>query len=157
MYVVYFTAHETNLLVYYASSIEKSTSGTPARLNGVAAVALELVERVLLGPAGMSDGCGACDFLLTAKRDQAAAQRFFRKALRGSSNLAPRVINVDKKAAYPAAFRELKAEGFLSRRCRLRQCKFLNDVIAQDHRILKRRVNLKILTTKSLQHCPQFC
>ena len=82
------------------------------------------------------------DFLLTAKRDKAAAKRFFRKALRCAGNPPPRVINVDKNAAYPAAFRELKAEGFLSRRCRLRQCKFLNNVIEQDHRILKRRVKL---------------
>src|SRR5206468_66570 len=72
------------------------------------------------------------DFLLTAKRDkaaakrdQAAANRFFRRALRDSANVLPRVINVDKNAAYPAAVHELKAEGVLPRRCRLRQCKFL--------------------------------
>ena len=81
-------------------------------------------------------------FLLTAQRDKAAAKRFFRKALSCSSNPSPRVINVDKNAAYPAAFRELKAEGLLSCRCRLRQCKYLNNVIEQDHRILKRRTKL---------------
>jgi len=69
------------------------------------------------------------DFLLTAKRDKAAAKRFFQKALSSASNPSPRVINVDKNAAYPAAFQELKAEGVLSRRCRLRQCKFLNNVV----------------------------
>jgi IS6 family transposase len=36
------------------------------------------------------------DFLLTAKRDAAAAKRFFRKAFRSSCNPIPRVINVDK-------------------------------------------------------------
>ncbi len=82
------------------------------------------------------------DFLLTAKRDKAAAKRFFQKALTTASNLSPRVINVDKNAAYPAAFRELKAEGFLSRRCRLRQCKFLNNIVEQDRRTLKRRTKL---------------
>ena len=82
------------------------------------------------------------DFLLTAKRDKAAAKRFFQKALSSASNPSPRVINVDKNAAYPAAFRELKAEGGLSRRCRLRQCKFLNNMVEQDHRTLKRRVKL---------------
>ena len=52
------------------------------------------------------------------------------------------MINVDKNAAYPAAFQELQAEGVLPRHCHLRQCKFLNNVVEQDHRILKRRVKL---------------
>src|SRR3954465_1284023 len=82
------------------------------------------------------------DFLLTAKRDKAAAKRFFRPALSCSRNPSPRVINVDKNAAYPPAVKELKAEGLLSRRCRLRQCKFLNNIVEQDHRTVKRRVKL---------------
>src|SRR3954453_21682340 len=82
------------------------------------------------------------DFLLTAKRDKAAAKSFFRKALSCSSNPSPRVINVDKNPAYPPAVKELKAEGLLSRRCRLRQCKFLNNIVEQDHRTVKRRVKL---------------
>ena len=57
-------------------------------------------------------------------------------------NVRPRVINVDKNPAYPAAFKELKAEGMLSRRCRLRQCKYLNNIIEQDHRNVKRRMRL---------------
>jgi transposase, IS6 family len=57
-------------------------------------------------------------------------------------NVRPRVINVDKNPAYPAAFKELKAEGMLSRRCRLRQCKYLNNLIEQDHRNVKRRMRL---------------
>jgi IS6 family transposase len=51
------------------------------------------------------------DFLLTAKRDTAAAKRFFEKISSSSSNLIPRVINVDKNPAYPAAVEALKAEG----------------------------------------------
>jgi IS6 family transposase len=82
------------------------------------------------------------DFLLTAKRDKSSAKRFFQRAWRDSANVLPRVINVDKNAAYPPAFQELQAEGVLSRRCRLRRCKFLNNVIEQDHRTLKRRVKL---------------
>ena len=62
------------------------------------------------------------EFLLTAKRDAAAAKRFFRKALSAPGNPQPRVINVDKNPAYPAAIEALKAEGTLRRRCRLRQC-----------------------------------
>jgi len=79
------------------------------------------------------------DFLLTAKRDAAAAKRFFRKALRSPGNPVPRVINVDKNPAYPAAVEALKEEGVLPRRVRLRQCKFLNNVVEQDHRTVKRR------------------
>ena len=79
------------------------------------------------------------DFLLTAKRDAAAAKRFFRRALAHSANLMPRVINVDKNRAYPVAVQDLKHEGTLRRRCRLRQSKFLNNIVEQDHRNVKRR------------------
>ena len=74
------------------------------------------------------------DFVLTAKRDAAAAKRFFRKVLRSSSNPIPRVINVDKNPAYPAAIRALKREGILPRRVRLRQCKYLNNIVEQDRK-----------------------
>jgi transposase, IS6 family len=79
------------------------------------------------------------DFLLTAKRDAAAAKRFFRKALSSPGNPVPRVINVDKNPAFPAAVAALKAEGTLPRRVRLRQCKYLNNVVEQDHRTVKKR------------------
>jgi transposase-like protein len=80
------------------------------------------------------------EFLLTAKRDAAGAKRFFRKALSSPGNPVPRVINVDKNPAYPAAVEALKGEGSLPRRVRLRQCKYLNNVIEQDHRTVKKRV-----------------
>ena len=74
------------------------------------------------------------EFLLTAKRDTAAAKRFLVKAIEASGRAMPRVINVDKNPAYPAAVEALKAEGVLPCRVRLRQCKYLNNVIEQDHR-----------------------
>ncbi len=49
------------------------------------------------------------------------------------------MINVDQNRAYPAAVDSLKAEGSLPRRVRLRQCKYLNNIIEQDHRTAKRR------------------
>jgi len=79
------------------------------------------------------------EFLLTAKRDAAAAKRFFRKALSSPSNPVPRVINVDKNPAFPPAVEALKGEGILPRRVRLRQCKYLNNVVEQDHRTVKKR------------------
>ena len=80
------------------------------------------------------------EFLLTAKRDAAAAKRFLVKVIEASGNAMPRVMNVDKNPAYPAAVEALKAEGTLPRRVHLRQCKYLNNVIEQDHRIVKKRV-----------------
>ena len=73
------------------------------------------------------------EFLLTAKRDKHAAKRFLVKAIEASGNPMPRVINVDKNPAYPAAVEVLKADGVIPRRVRLRQCKYLN-VVEQGHR-----------------------
>src|SRR6201981_795847 len=69
------------------------------------------------------------DFLLTAKRDMAAAKRFLRRAIEASGNATPQVVNVDKNPAYPAAMEALKIEGAVPRRVALRQCKYLNNVI----------------------------
>jgi transposase-like protein len=80
------------------------------------------------------------DFLLSAHRDTNAAKRFFQKALRSPGHPTPRVINVDKCRCYPPAVRELKKEGQLRRRCRLRQVQYLNNILEQDHRAIKRRV-----------------
>ena len=79
------------------------------------------------------------NFLLTAKRDAAAAKRFFRRALAQLGNAMPRVINVDKNRAYPVAVQDLKQQGTIRRGCHLRQSKFLNNVVEQDHRNVKRR------------------
>lgn len=50
------------------------------------------------------------EFMLSAKSNARAAERFFRKALKAAHNQSLRVINVDKNAAYPKAIDELKAE-----------------------------------------------
>ena len=88
------------------------------------------------------------DFLLTAKRDMAAAKRFLHRAIEASGNAMPRVMNVDKNPAYPAAMEALKVEGAVPRRVALRQCKYLNNVIEQDLRTVKKRVWL----AKALWH-----
>jgi transposase-like protein len=51
------------------------------------------------------------DFLLSPKRDAAAARRFFRKALKQPHTVNPRTITVDKNAAYPIATKGMKREG----------------------------------------------
>ena len=86
-----------------------------------------------------SDG-NTLDFLLTAKRDAQAAKRFFRKALNAVHTQEPRVINVDKNAAYPKAIDELKQKKVLSKSVELRQNKYLNNRVEQDHRFIKRLV-----------------
>ena len=80
------------------------------------------------------------DFLLTAKRDAAAAKRFFRKTLKAIHTSCPRVITVDKNAVYPKAINELKADEELPKKVKLRQKKYLNNVVEQDHRGIKRLV-----------------
>jgi len=80
------------------------------------------------------------DFLLSARRDAAAAKRFFRKALAQPHTVNPRTMTVDKNPAYPRAAAEMKKEGELWRRSRLRQCKYLNNIVEQDHRRIKRLV-----------------
>jgi IS6 family transposase len=81
------------------------------------------------------------DFMLSATRDAEAAEQFFRQALRANHTVPPRVITVDKNAAYPAAFEVLQQERTLPETCLLRQCKHLNNVVEQDHRFVKGRVN----------------
>jgi IS6 family transposase len=82
------------------------------------------------------------EFLLSPKRDTEAAKRFFSKALAAPHTSTPRVITVDKNAAYPRAFKELKAEATIPDSCELRQSKYLNNLVEQDHRFIKRLVKL---------------
>jgi len=70
------------------------------------------------------------DFLLPARRDTAAAKRFIRKALGQPHTVNPRTITVDKNPAYPCAVAEMKEDGELWRRSRLRQVKYLNNTNA---------------------------
>ena len=69
------------------------------------------------------------DFLLSARRDAEAAKRFFRKALAQPHTVNPRTISVDKNAAYPKAVAEMKRNSELWRLSRLRQAKFLNNIV----------------------------
>lgn len=82
------------------------------------------------------------EFLLSPRRDAQAAKRFFSKALAAAHNSTPRVITVDKNAAYPQAFKKLKAERMMPDLCELRQSKYLNNLVEQDHRFIKRLVKL---------------
>jgi transposase-like protein len=101
------------------------------------------------------------EFLLSPTRDAEAAKHFFVKALHSTTSSAPRaealveeptapahpttksaprVINVDKNVAYPKAIAELKATRILPEPVELRQVNYLNNLIEQDHRFIKRLV-----------------
>jgi transposase, IS6 family len=79
--------------------------------------------------------------MLSATRDADAAEQFFRKVLDAAHTMLPRVITVDQNAAYPPAFEALQRDSTLPATCLLRLCKYLNNVVEQDHRFVKRRVN----------------
>ena len=87
-----------------------------------------------------SDG-NTIDFMLSAKRNKKAAKRFLRKALGSKNNQIPREITVDKNPAYPPAIDKLKNERMLPRTVGIRQIKYLNNIIEQDHRSIKRIIN----------------
>ena len=79
--------------------------------------------------------------MLSAKRNKKAAKRFLKKALSSDHNQIPRVITVDKNPAYPPAINELKNDKILPQNVGIRQIKYLNNIIEQDHRSIKRIVN----------------
>src|SRR5947209_5255775 len=90
------------------------------------------------------DSTGATiDFLLSALRDAAAAKRLLRRALRDPAHPQPRVINTDQARLYGSAIAGGKEEGTLCRRCCHRPVQYLNNILEQDHRAIKRRVKAK--------------
>jgi transposase-like protein len=52
----------------------------------------------------------------------------------------PRVITVDKNPAYPVAIQQLKDEQEMPEGIQMRQVKYLNNIVEQDHRFIKKRV-----------------
>ncbi len=82
------------------------------------------------------------EFMLSAKRDVAAAKRFFKKRMRADHRRLPFSINVDKNAAYPDAFTASRDERVLPKDCTSRRVKYLNNVIEQDHRFVKKKVRV---------------
>jgi transposase-like protein len=80
------------------------------------------------------------EFMLSAKRNVLAAKRFFRKMMRADHRRLPFSISVDKNAAYPEAFTTSQDEKILPSDCKLRRVKYLNNIIEQDHRFIKKKV-----------------
>jgi transposase-like protein len=80
------------------------------------------------------------EFMLSAKRGVSAAKRFFKKMMRADHRRLPFSISVDKNAAYPEAFTSSQDEKILPKDCKLRRVKYLNNIIEQDHRFIKKKV-----------------
>jgi transposase-like protein len=74
------------------------------------------------------------DFLLTAKRDLAAARRFLERAI--NLHDVPEKITIDKSGANTAAIESVKADACID--ILMRQNKYLNNIVEQDHRAIKR-------------------
>jgi transposase-like protein len=103
------------------------------------------------------------DFYLSKTTDQKAAKCFFKKALRSFHVSKPRVITVDKNPAYPVAIQQLKDEQKMPEGIQMRQVKYLNIIVEQDHRFIKKRIR-SMLGFKSYEtatsihtNLPLFC
>jgi putative transposase len=74
------------------------------------------------------------DFLLMATRDSKAALRFLKKAIH--ENRKPSLVNIDQSGANHAGLKQVNRDHHT--RIKIRQCKYLNNIIEQDHRRIKR-------------------
>jgi transposase, IS6 family len=79
------------------------------------------------------------EFMLSAKRDISAARRFFKKLVRADHRRLPFAIGTDKHAPYPGASAASVSEKVLPSDCQPRRVKYLNNVVEQDHRFIRRR------------------
>jgi putative transposase len=80
------------------------------------------------------------DFLLTKRRQRISAQKFFNKAI--GNNGKPRVINIDKSGSNYSAIRLVNRRTHSIKKIKIRQCKYLNNIVEQDHRNVKRRISI---------------
>jgi len=78
------------------------------------------------------------DFLLTKRRMKGSAQKFLNKAI--GNNGKPRIINIDKSGANKVGIKTFNKRNFTN--VEWRQCKYLNNIVEQDHRNIKRRITI---------------
>jgi transposase-like protein len=76
------------------------------------------------------------DFLLRARRDRLAAQRYFQRSM--AHNGVPETVTIDQSGANLAALKAINVER--ESPIRIRQRKYLNNIVEQDHRAIKRRI-----------------
>ena len=72
--------------------------------------------------------------------------------MRQNHNSKPRVINIDKSGANKSGIRSINRELLTVKKIKIRQCKYLNNIVEQDHRNIKRRISvLSHLLDKNLK------
>jgi putative transposase len=76
------------------------------------------------------------DFLLTKRRQRMSAQSFLIKAI--GNNYKPRLINIDKSGSNTSAIKIYNKRSFS--KIVIRQCKYLNNIVEQDHCFIKWRI-----------------
>jgi putative transposase len=69
-----------------------------------------------------------------------SAQKFFNKAIGNKGK--PRVINIDKSGSNYSAIRVVNKRSNSIKKIKIRQCKYLNNIVEQDHRAIKRRIGI---------------
>lgn len=79
------------------------------------------------------------DFLLRRDRGITAAQAFFRKALNSNGQRFPRTVTLDGHVPSRSALWKLRRERVQWRHVKVRTCKYLNNIVEQDHRGIKSR------------------
>ena len=79
------------------------------------------------------------DFLLRRDREITAAEAFFRKALKSTASRVPRKVTHDGHVPSRRALWLLRKEHPCWRNVKVRTCKYLNNIVEQDHRAIKRR------------------
>jgi putative transposase len=76
------------------------------------------------------------DFLLTKRRQRMSAQSLLIKAI--GNNGTPELINIDKSGSNKSAIKIYNKRSFTN--IEIRQCKYLNNIVEQDHRFIKWRI-----------------
>lgn len=77
------------------------------------------------------------EFLLRKYRDTAAAKAFFCKAFKNNSH--PEKITIDKSGSNISALVSINKTLLKDKQIEVRQVKYLNNIIEQDHRFIKKR------------------
>lgn len=77
------------------------------------------------------------EFLLRKHRDAAAARAFFRKAFK--NNALPQKVTIDKSGSNISALNAANQNLFEGQKIEVRQIKYLNNIVEQDHRFIKKR------------------
>ena len=76
------------------------------------------------------------DSMLSKKRDKKAAKKFFKKAIKSSGE--PEKITIDKSGANKAGIDAINEELSDDKQIEIRQIKYLNNIVEQDHRFIKK-------------------